>query len=108
MNPKEHRFEIESRAADDHDLAVDDASLRQHCGQRLDELREVAIHRLGVTALQKDLVPIAKHDRAEAVPLRLEQPPLSIGKSCCRGGKHGLEGRIEWKTHRLHRKGIFT
>ena len=49
------------------------------------ELREVAVHRLLVAALQEDLVAVPKHERPEAVPLGLEQPALAVRQGI-RGG----------------------
>ena len=63
--------------ADDDDLAVDDAALGKRRRERRDQLREVAVHRLLVAALQQDLVAVAEHQRAEAVPLRLELPAFA-------------------------------
>ena len=38
------------------------------------QLGEVAVERLLVAALDEELVAVAEHERAEAVPLRLEDP----------------------------------
>ena len=68
------RVEVEPALADDHDLAVDHAALGQALAQERLELGEIAAERLQVAALDVELVAVAKHDGAEAVPLRLEQP----------------------------------
>ena len=51
-----------------------DAALGQLRLQRVDELREVAIERLPVAALDEDFVAVAEDQRAKAVPLGLEDP----------------------------------
>src|SRR5207249_6355891 len=80
MDTQQQRFEVESVGADDDDLAVDDATLGQRGCQRGDELREVPVHGLLVTALQQDLVAVTKHQRSKAVPLWLELPSLAAGQ----------------------------
>ena len=57
--------------AGDHDLAVDDRARREVAPDRLDDLGEVARHRPLLAAADLDLVAVAEHDRAEAVPLGL-------------------------------------
>ena len=59
------------------DLAVDDAPLGERVEQHRDQLREVAVERALVAAGQLDLVAVAEHDAAEAVPLRLVQQAVS-------------------------------
>ena len=66
-------LELEPVADDDHDLAVDDAPFGQVGLDRLDDLGEVAGHRLLVARADLDLVAVAEDDRAEAVPLRFER-----------------------------------
>src|SRR5439155_12154166 len=51
VDAQQQRLEIESVRADNDDLAVDDAALGQLSEQRIDELRKIAVHRLGVSAL---------------------------------------------------------
>src|SRR3954453_14903385 len=99
MNPQQQRFEIETVRSGDDDLAVDHAALRQHRRERLDELRKVAVQRLQIAALQQELVFIAKHQRAEAVPFRLEEPAVAFGQRIGGGGEHRFERRIEWQVH---------
>ena len=66
--------------AGDHDLAVDDGARRQALACRRDHLGEVARHRAGVATADLDLVAVAEHDRAEAVPLGLvERPGWEVG-----------------------------
>ena len=77
MNPQKQRLEVESLRTDDDDLAVDDTALRKCCQQRIDELGKVAVHRLLVAALQQNVVAIAEHQSAKAIPLRFELPAVA-------------------------------
>src|SRR5688572_11214889 len=100
MDPEKERFEVESGGADDHDLAINHASVREDRRERLDELREITVHRLLIATLQQDLATIAKNDRSEAIPLRLELPPVANRQSISGRGQHRSEGRIEGQAHR--------
>jgi hypothetical protein len=71
VDPLQQRLEVQAVALDDDDLTVHDAALGQVPLERRHELREVAGHRPLVAAAELDLVPVAEHDRPEAVPLRL-------------------------------------
>ncbi len=51
VDAQEQRLEVEPVGADDDDLAVDHTALGQPGGQRGDELGEIPVHRLLVTAL---------------------------------------------------------
>ena len=82
-----------------HHLAVDDAPVRQRGLQRRRELREVAVHRLLVAALQQDLLPVAKNQRSKPVPLGLELPSLAVRQGLRAAGQHGREGRSERQSH---------
>src|SRR5688572_20226657 len=105
MDPQEQRLEVEALGPDDDDLAVEDAPLGQRARQGGDELREVAVHRLLVPALQQDLVAVAKDQRAEAVPFGLELPSLAAGQGLGGGGQHGGERRRERQAHANHYAG---
>src|SRR2546428_9338713 len=99
MDAQEQRLEVEAPGADDDDLAIDDAALGERVGERRQELGEVAVQRLLVTALQQDLVPVPKHQRAKAVPLGLEEPALAGGQRFGGAGPPGLEGRAVRPAH---------
>src|SRR5207247_3976484 len=99
MDTQEQRLEVEPADADDDDLAVDDAALGERVGERRQELGEVSVHRLLVSALQQDLVAVAKHQRAKAVPLGLEQPAVPGGQGFGGARQHGLERRSEGQAH---------
>ena len=73
--------------------------------ERLEQLGEVAVERIFVAALDEDLVAVAEHESAEAVPLGLEDPPFAR-----RGGRRrawrawaatgGLTGRCTPPSYR--------
>ena len=99
MNPQEQGLEVQPGRADDDDLAVQDAALRERGGERRDELGKVPVHRLLVATLEQELVPVAKDERAEPVPLRLEEPALAAGEVFRGGREHRGERRREGKRH---------
>src|SRR5207342_3922521 len=82
----------------DHDLAVDDDSLRQVRADRLHDLGEVAGHRPLVPAADLHLVVVAEDDRAEPVPLGLVAE--RAGRDLLdRLREHGGDGRHNGQTH---------
>ena len=99
VDAQQQRLEPQAAVGRDHDLAVEHAALRQLGAERLGELRKVAVQRLEVTALRVDLVAVLEHDRAEAVPLRLEQPAVALGEARRGLGEHGLDGGLEGESH---------
>jgi hypothetical protein len=99
MDAQEQGLEVEPGRPDDDDLAVDDAALGQRGAQRGDQLGEVPVHRLLVTALQEDLVAVAEHQGPKAVPLRLELPSRPARQGVGGAGQHGRERRAERQAH---------
>ena len=83
------------------DLAVDDASLRQRCQQRRQQLGEVAGERPLVAAGQFDVVTVAEDDAAEPIPLRLVVPPLAGRDLGGRLGQHRRQRRRDRQRHRI-------
>src|SRR5262249_2250736 len=81
----------------DDDLAVDHALSREGRAEAGFQLREVAIEWAQVTALDVEAVPIAEHDRPEAVPLGLEEPAVSRRQLGRELGEHRLAGRLDRK-----------
>ena len=65
------RVEVEPAVVRDHELAVEHDLVGKLREQRLAQLGEVAQQRLLVAALEIEVVAVAEHDAAEAVPLRL-------------------------------------
>jgi hypothetical protein len=74
------RVEVQPVRRRDHNLSVDDAALRERTQERLVQLGKVAIERAQVAALDVDVGGGTEHDRAEAVPLRLEQEAVVGGQ----------------------------
>jgi hypothetical protein len=70
---------------------------RQVVAQRDLELGEVAAERLEVAALDIDVVVRLEDERAKAVPLRLVDPPISVGNLVRQLRQHGLHGRLKWE-----------
>ena len=102
MDPLLQRLELQPLADGDEDLAVEHAPLGQLLQGRVHELGEVAGQRLGVATGELHLVAVAEHDRAEAVPLRLEAQAtelLRIGHALHGLGEHRLDG---WHHGQVH------
>src|ERR1700736_3027951 len=74
MNPKLQFLEVEPIVLRDNDFAVENASSGQLRIQRLEQLGKVSIQRFCIAALNKSFVPVAEDQRAEPVPLRVEDP----------------------------------
>ena len=89
------RVEVEPARAHDHDLAVHHAALGQARPKEGLELGEVAVERLQVAALDVEPVAVAEHERAEAVPLRLEEPAVTRGQLGGELGEHRLDRRLD-------------
>ena len=87
----------------DHDLAVEHEPPVGEGGHGLDHLGEVAVHGLAVAALEEDLVAVAEHEGAEAVPLGLVAPPLALGNVGRGTGELGQDGGREREGHRVGR-----
>ena len=97
MDPLLQRLELQPAVDRHHDLAVDHAALRQLGLERLDQLGEVARHRLLVAAADLDLVAVPEDDRAEAVPLGLVRRTVrDLGHGL---GQHRRDG---WHDGQLH------
>ena len=97
------RVEVEPALAHDHDLAVHHAALGQARAEGGLELGEVAVERLQVAALDVEAVAVAEHDRAEAVPLRLEEPAVARGQLGRELGEHRLDRRLDREARRAGR-----
>src|SRR5262249_61789864 len=93
MQAKLKEVEVETAGADDHDLAVDDTAPWELLDEGRRELREVAIQRTQVAALRVHTIAIPEDQRAEAVPLRLEQPSRPFGEAVRHLRQHRLDRR---------------
>ncbi len=79
MQPELKRVEIEAVGRGDDDLAVEHAVLGQARGERVVQFREVAVERPRIAALDEEIALAFEHQRAEAVPFRLEQIVVARG-----------------------------
>ena len=89
MDAELQSLEVETISCGDHDLTIEDATFRQLSSQCLEKLREVAIERFAITALQKKFVAVAEHEYAEAIPLGFKDPGCARGYVGDSFGKHG-------------------
>ncbi len=99
VNPEEERVEVEPPGAGDHDLAVDHGPIGEGGAKRPLELREVAVQRPQVAALQQELVAGAEDECPEAVPLGLVRPAGAVGQRRLGPGQHRLEWGGEREAH---------
>ena len=87
------RVEVQARRTGHDQLAVDRRSARAGASCSADDqLGEVAGERPLVAAAQLDLVAVAEHEAAEAVPLRLVQPAVALGQGGGGLGQHRCDG----------------
>src|SRR5262249_31201066 len=100
MQAQLKEIEVETAGADDHDLAVDDTALREMLDEGWSELGEVAIQRTQGAALRVHTIVIPEDQRAEPVPLRLEQPTRSFGEAVRHLRQHRLDRRVDWEPGR--------
>jgi len=100
VDAEEEGVEVEAPGPRDHDLAVHHGAIRERSEQRRRQLREVALQRPQVAALQEELVAIPEDDAAEAIPFRLVCPAVALREGRLRGGEHRLEGWDERQAHR--------
>ena len=84
MEPQLQRVEVQALCGDDDDLAVDDTIIRQSGEQRIVQVREVAVERTQVAALDVDLVAAPEDDGPEPVPLRFEDE-AAVSRQFVRG-----------------------
>src|SRR4051812_28728530 len=89
--------EVEAVARCNDDLAVEHAGLRQRGNQRLVELGKIAIERPEIPALDIDVVAAAKHNRPEAIPLRLVQHIVARWQSRRELRQHRRDWRVDWE-----------
>ena len=101
MDPLQQRVEVQAAAiAVGHDdLAVDDAPVGEPLAKGFEELGEVAVERLLVAARELDVVAVAEHDAAKAVPLRLEQPAVARRNLARELRQHRLDRRGQRQRH---------
>src|SRR5262249_9526709 len=94
------RVEVDAARVGDDELAVEHDALGQLRQERFAQLREVAQQRLLVARLEGEVVAVAEHDAAKAVPLRLVEDIGTFGRELARElGKHRLERRLYRQRH---------
>jgi hypothetical protein len=100
MDPLLEHLEVEPVAggADHDDLAVEDAARGEVGPDGLDDLGEVAGHRLLVAAADLDLVAVSENDRPEAIPFGFVAQ-VAGGDVLDRLGEHWLDRRHDGKAH---------
>ncbi len=81
------------------DLAVDDELLCLQRVERINQFREISRERLSAFRLNRDLVAVAKNNRAKAVPLRLELPSVAFRKLLDTVRFHR---RVRWADGKRH------
>src|SRR5207247_10169399 len=74
MNAELQCFEVERAISGNDDFAVDHGARRQLRSKRPQQFGEVPVERFFITALDKDLVAVAKNQRAKPIPFLLEDP----------------------------------
>ena len=99
MQPQLESFEVQSLWAGNHHLAVQHAPPRQSGQERLDELRKIPAEGLPIATLEEQLLSIPKDERAEPIPLGLEQPLGPLGQGGRRLGEHGQHGGSHGEVH---------
>jgi hypothetical protein len=101
VDAEQERLEVEAPLAGDDDLAVHHAPPGEVLQQRGLQLREVAVQRLQLAGLEVEPRPVAEHDGAEPIPLRLEHPARAGGKRLARLGEHRLDRWVDGVGHTL-------
>ena len=100
MNALKQVIERETAAHRHDDLAVDHELLRSQRAERIDDFGEIARQRLPGLRLDGHIVAVAKDDRPEAIPLRLELPFPPFRDAIDAAGLHRRKGRAKGESHR--------
>src|SRR5438105_1595764 len=95
------RLELETLVTCYHYLAVQHAASGELRFQRSNQLREIAIERFFVAALDEYVVAVTEDQRAEAVPLGLEDPAFAGREFADSLGEHRQDGRIDSEVHAI-------
>src|SRR6185503_1367307 len=99
MKPELERIEVECAVPCDDDLSIEHASSGQLRGERLEQLRKVAVQRFLIAALDQYFLPVAEDQRPEPIPFRLENPISPCRKFGDTFRKHRQNRRVHWKIH---------
>src|SRR4026209_366833 len=100
MKTELERIEVESMRAGDDDLSIQHAVERKVGKQRLAKLREIAIERSQVAALNEEVGIMSEHNRAKAIPLRLVQKPARSRQRVRKLSQHRLNRWYDRERHR--------
>src|SRR6187549_1529850 len=93
MQPHLQRVEVQAAPRCDDDLAVEDTVGWQMRVEDVVQVGKVTIERPQVATLNVNVIRAAKHERAKAVPLRLEEKPLALRNTVDRFREHRLYRR---------------
>ena len=99
MDAQQQRVEVQAVRAGDDYFAIQDAALGQRRAQGRRQLREVAVERFEVAALDESFVAVAEDQRPEAVPLGLVEPAIADRNRLGQLGQHRFDRRLEWQVH---------
>jgi hypothetical protein len=99
MKPQLERIEIEPPRRGDHNLAVDNRSLRKPVDKSLVQLGEVAIQRTQIAALNINVCVGTEDNRSKAVPLGLEEEAAAGRQGVSQLGQHRLDRRPKGLVH---------
>src|SRR5262249_33677476 len=91
--------EIEAIVLNDDNFSVEHAAWRQGRAQWPEQLREISVERLFVTALDEDFISIAKYQCAKPIPFGFENPVSAFWSFTHWLGQHRQYGRVDGKVH---------
>jgi len=98
VEPELQGVEIEAPRGRDHHLAVHHASGRQARKEHVVHLREIAVERPEIAALDEDVVVAAEHESAKTVPFRLVEEATAVGHGSRDLRQHRIDRRLERKA----------
>jgi hypothetical protein len=99
MQSQLQRLEVQPIGSGDHDLSIQHATLRKLALQLEDQLGVVPRERFLVPALDEQIVSVAEHQRAEPIPLRLEDPSCPVRELLDSLREHGQDRRVDGQPH---------
>jgi hypothetical protein len=99
VNPQLQRIEVQPFFDHNHEFPIEHTAVRQLLFQWLDHLREIAIQRFLIPALNQHFVTVAKNQNSKPIPLRLKNPVAGHGYFIHALGEHGQNRRIDGKFH---------
>ena len=101
MQPELQSIEVEFIVLHNDQFTIQHTTIRQTSAQGFEQFGKIAIERLLIAALDQDFTAIAKYQRAESIPLRLEHP-ISVCRYIVHAlGEHRQHRRIDGKIHFL-------